>query len=239
MKRTFRALALTLALALSLAAQSLSPIFNSQDQLAFNAAYKASLPPDLVAFMALPYDASDFGVTASTATRTTPAVLLAIANKYALDTQTMLWGWDPYTTDLIRIVQGYAWVPSFGQANIAVGPGISTALVAPAGTPAYDPASPPPGSILMPAVSATGKMALPAPYAAPGAPPAPAAVDPVGFLEMPFGAPNGTGDWYSEITGDRSAVGTVVSDSRGTFKLTPQGQRNIITGTVSVFWVKQ
>jgi hypothetical protein len=236
MPRMLRALALTIALALSLAAQMLSPIFNPQDQAEFNAAYKASLPPELVAFMALPYNASGFGVTPAVRTRTTPAVLLAIANRYSLDTQIMLWGWDPYTTDLVRIVQGYGWVPSFGQANIPVGPGISPALVSTGN--AYDPSSPPAGSIIMPAVNNAGKMALPAPYTALDAPIPIAAIDPVGFLEMPFGAPNGVGDWYSAVAGDRSPVGTVTVNSRGTFQLEPQGQRNIITGTVSVFWVK-
>jgi hypothetical protein len=239
--RTLRAFVLTFALTLTLAAQSLSPIFNTQDQVQFNAAYKASLPPDLIAFMALPYNASDFGISATTLiTRTTPSVLLPIAGKYKLDTQIMLWGWDPYITDLIRIVQGYAWVPSFGQANIAVGPGISPALVAAAGTAAYDPASPPAGSILMPVVDASGKMALPLPYSPPVLILPPITTDPVGFLEMPFGAPGGTGDWYSVLTGDKSPVGTVSSDTRGTFQKQYEGFANVADpGVVSVFWVKQ
>lgn len=101
----------------------LSPLYNAADQVAFNAAYKASLPPALAAYMALPYNAFTAG-SATALTRTTPAVLRA-ANQFALDTQIAVWGQDPYMTDLVRIVQGYGWVPSFGQPNIPIGPGLS------------------------------------------------------------------------------------------------------------------
>jgi hypothetical protein len=251
MKRILRLLSIALLLFTAAAATTiqaqtaspfgLSPIYNAADQVAFNAAYKASLPPALQSYMALPYNAFAAG-SATAPARITPVILLQAANQYSLDTQIAVWGWDPYLTDLGRIVQGYAWVPSFGQPNIPVGPGLSTALVAPAGTPTYNPAAPPLGSIILPLVNqATGKMVLPLPYIAPGSTVAvsTASVDPVGFLEMPFGAPGGTGDWYSAITGDQSPIGTVINDSRGSFEKKPQGQANMITGTISVFWVKR
>jgi len=40
---------------------------------------------------------------------------------YAIDTQIMVWGWDPQMTMTVRANQGYSWVPSYGQNNIAVG----------------------------------------------------------------------------------------------------------------------
>jgi hypothetical protein len=213
----------------------LAPLYNAADQLAFNAAYAASLPPALKAYMALPYSQADFGTTAATLTRTTPSVLLQAAGQFSLDTQIAVWGQDPYMTDLVRIVQGYTWVPSFGQANIPVGPGLSI----PTSTYVYNPAAPPAGAIIVPLVNATtGKMVLPLPYAAPVTAAPITSTDPVGFLEMPFGAAGGIGDWYSVVTGDASPLLTVVVDSRGTFEKEAEGQANIITGTVSVFWVR-
>jgi len=213
----------------------LAPLYNAADQLAFNAAYAASLPPALTAYMALPYSQASYGVTATTPTRTTPAILLQAAGQFSLDTQIAVWGQDPYMTDLVRIVQGYFWVPSFGQPNIPVGPGLSI----PTSTYVYNPNAPPAGSIIVPVVNPlTGKMVLPAPYAAPVAAAPVTGTDPVGFLEMSFGAAGGIGDWYSVVTGDASPLLTVVTDSRGTFEKEAEGQANLITGTVSVFYVR-
>jgi hypothetical protein len=185
--------------------------------------------------MALPYNAFAAG-SASAPTRTTPSILLPMAAKYSLDTQIAVWGWDAYMTFLMRIVQGYAWVPGFGQPNIPIGPG----LTMPTTPYVYNPGAPPAGSILCPLVDpATGKMALPLPFAAPVLVAPVVTADPVGFLEMPFGAPDGIGDWYSELSGDKSPLGTLSQDSRGTFKKETQGFANVAEpGQLSVFWVK-
>jgi hypothetical protein len=83
---------------------------------------------------------------------------LKLANQgYKIDTQIMVWGWDPQMTMTIRQNQGYAWVPSYGQSNIAVGPGIND----PYDLNNYNPASPPPGSIAVSTAFASGTIQNP------------------------------------------------------------------------------
>src|ERR1700679_820139 len=155
--RFFKTLALSLVFLAIAAAQTLglSPVWNSADQIAFDAAYKASLPPQLAAYMALPYSSA----TPADLTRTNPNVILPLAH-LGLDTQIMVWGWDAYNTDLNRVLYGYVWIPSFGGVAIPVAPGISGATFNPP-LPTYNPAAPPAGSIMMPTITAAGKMALP------------------------------------------------------------------------------
>jgi hypothetical protein len=62
---------------------------------------------------------------------------------YAIDTQIMVWGWDPQMTMTVRENQGYSWVPSFGGSNIPVGPGLSM----PDNPSTYNPGNPPAGSV--------------------------------------------------------------------------------------------
>lgn len=83
---------------------------------------------------------------------------LSLANQgYAIDTQIMVWGWDPQMTMTVRENQGYSWVPSYGQSNVPVGPGISD----PFDPISYDPASPPPGSIQVSTAFAVGTIQNP------------------------------------------------------------------------------
>jgi hypothetical protein len=142
----------------------------------------------------------------------------------------MVWGWDAYNTDLNRVLYGYVWIPSFGGVAIPVAPGISGANFNPP-LPTYNPAAPPAGSIMMPVITPAGKMALPAPYLVIAAPAPVVVSDPVGFLEMPFGLPNGIGDWYSVIAGTNAPVGSVTSDTRGK----PVSDSNALL----LFWVRQ
>jgi len=83
---------------------------------------------------------------------------LNLANQgYAIDTQIMVWNWDPQMTMQVRENQGYAWVPSFGQSNIPIGPGLSMP-----GVPnTYNPDSPPPGSIPVTTAFAVGTIQNP------------------------------------------------------------------------------
>jgi hypothetical protein len=83
---------------------------------------------------------------------------LSLANQgYPIDTQIMVWNWDPQMTMTVRENQGYAWVPSYGQSNIAVGPGLSM----PENPSTYNPASPPPGSIRVSTAFAVGTVQNP------------------------------------------------------------------------------
>jgi len=71
---------------------------------------------------------------------------LNLANQgYSIDTQIMVWGWDPQMTMTVRENQGYSWVPSYGQANIPVGPGLSM----PEDPTTYNPGNAPAGAIIV------------------------------------------------------------------------------------------
>jgi hypothetical protein len=83
---------------------------------------------------------------------------LNLANQgYSIDTQIMVWGWDPQMTMTVRQNQGYSWVPSYGQSNVPVGPGISD----PYEPVSYNPAAPPPGSIQVSTTFAVGTIQNP------------------------------------------------------------------------------
>jgi len=74
------------------------------------------------------------------------------AQGYSIDTQIMLWGWDPQMTMTIRQEYGYTWVPSWGQPAITTAPGVSD----PFATGNYNADAPPPGSIKVTTAFANG-----------------------------------------------------------------------------------
>jgi hypothetical protein len=83
---------------------------------------------------------------------------LKLANQgYSIDTQIMVWGWDPQMTMTVRANQGYSWVPSYGQSNIAVGPGLSM----PGNPNSYSPGNPPAGAIEVSTAFAVGTIQNP------------------------------------------------------------------------------
>jgi hypothetical protein len=83
---------------------------------------------------------------------------LSLANQgYSIDTQIMVWGWDPQMTMQIRENQGYSWVPSYGQSNINVGPGLSM----PGDTNTYSPGNAPSGAIEVSTAFANGTIQNP------------------------------------------------------------------------------
>jgi hypothetical protein len=61
---------------------------------------------------------------------------------YSIDVPIMVWGWDPQYTTELRQSEGYTWVPSALQQPIELAPGLQQGA-----QPAYNPATPPPGSI--------------------------------------------------------------------------------------------
>jgi hypothetical protein len=86
------------------------------------------------------------------------ALALQLANAgYSIDTQIMVWGWDPQMTMQMRELEGYSWVPSYGQANIPVGPGLSM----PGVSTTYDPGNPPAGAIQVSTAFAVGTIQNP------------------------------------------------------------------------------
>lgn len=83
---------------------------------------------------------------------------LNLANQgYSIDTQIMVWGWDPQMTMTMRANEGYSWVPSYGQANIPVGPGLSM----PEDPTQYNPGNPPAGAIQVSTAFAVGTVQNP------------------------------------------------------------------------------
>jgi hypothetical protein len=63
---------------------------------------------------------------------------------YSIDVPIMVWGWDAGLTTQLRESDGYTWVPSALQQPISEAPGINEPGLTP-----YNPANPPPGSILV------------------------------------------------------------------------------------------
>ncbi len=83
---------------------------------------------------------------------------LNLANQgYSVDTQIMVWGWDPQMTMTVRQNQGYSWVPGYGQANIPVGPGLSM----PDNPNTYNPGNAPVGAIQVSTAFAVGTVQNP------------------------------------------------------------------------------
>jgi hypothetical protein len=66
------------------------------------------------------------------------------AKGHTIDVPIMVWGSDPLRVMLLRRLYGYTWVPSALQPPVGVAPGIEFPTL-----PAYDPARPPAGSILV------------------------------------------------------------------------------------------
>jgi hypothetical protein len=86
------------------------------------------------------------------------ALALSLANQgYSIDTQIMVWGWDPQMTMTMRENEGYSWVPSYGESNIPVGPGLSM----PSDPTTYNPADPPSGAIQVSTAFAVGTVQNP------------------------------------------------------------------------------
>ena len=83
---------------------------------------------------------------------------LKLANEgYSIDTQIMVWGWDPQMTMTVRQNQGYSWVPGYGQSNIPIGPGLSM----PGNPNTYNPGAPPAGAIQVSTAFAVGTIQNP------------------------------------------------------------------------------
>jgi len=73
------------------------------------------------------------------------------AKGFTIDYPIMVWQWDPLSTMRERINDGYTWVPAVGQPSIEVTAGATFP-----GLKSYDPANPPPGSILVSTAFADG-----------------------------------------------------------------------------------
>lgn len=151
-------------------------------------------------------------------TDATKAAQVAIQG-YVIDTQTMVWGWDPCQVMVLRKGFGYTWVPNALQAGVQIAPGIGT----PGNLIPYDPNNPPAGAIKVTIDAADLK-----PFDPPPPPkPAVAITDPVG--------PQSFGNIYLTVAGDDSPNGTPFTDDRGTFikrmVATPFGR--------NAYWEKQ
>lgn len=170
-------------------------------QQQFDQAYWASQPPEIQALQSITDPDQRAALAAQLA-----------ANGFTIDVPIMVWAWDAYLVMTMRQQFGYTWVPSALQPPVTIAPNTAQPGVA-----AYNPANPPPGSILV----STNVADYP-PYAgvlAP-APPEPVSQDPVGALSV--------GDIYLSTPGDTYQNGAQFTDSRGTFQkrmvVTPFGR---------------
>ena len=208
-----------------------NPVWNKQDQAAFNAAYLASLRPELLT-LTQNYEHKYFVGSPEYDPKAAATLLAdAMATGHTIDTQIMLWGMDPYTVMFMRVLYGYTYVPSFGQPNFTSSPGNASPFQesniqagVPAGTIAVslNPADYPP-------------------YVAPIVPPPiPLSTNPVGSLQLDFGAPQGIGNWYAVQHGDTLPLNTFYP-AQGVvpcWEKQAKGSPFVIGGQVPVFWVK-
>ncbi len=174
------------------------------NQQAFDAAYWASQPPAVRALQGN--------------TDGSKAASVAILG-YTIDTQTMVWGWDPCLVMSLRKGFGYTWVPNALQAGVQMAPGNTS----PGNLIPYDPNNPPAGAIKVSTDAADFK-----PFDPPPPPKAPVVItNPVGAQSF--------GNIYLAVAGDASPDGTTFTDERGTFikrmVATPFGR--------NVYWEKQ
>lgn len=156
-------------------------------QSIFDAAYHASLSPEILALVNTP----DYE------TRVTLASQLASRGDI-IDVPIMVYGWDPYLIMQYRQSLGYTWVPSALQPAPSIAPGVSQP-----GTVPYDPAHPPARSIKV-----STNIADYPPFTPPKPPPPPP-TDIVGPLAF--------GTMYLTVTGDHSPDGFPFEDARGKF----------------------
>lgn len=193
----------------------MSPTQPETTQQQFDQAYWASQPPEAQALQTI--DPSE---------RAAQAATLATSG-FIVDVPIMVWAWDAYLVMTMRAQYGYTWVPSALQPPITVAPTLQW------NGQAYNPAAPPPGSIIVPPmaeltapganVAALLQVWYP-PYApptpSPATPPTPAPSDPVGVQTI--------GNIYTPVPGDDYPNGATYTDSRGTFQkvviVTPFGR---------------
>jgi len=104
-----------------------------EQQATFDEAYWASQPAPVQQLQNI----------SNLAERTQLATQLA-GEGYSIDVPIMVWGWDPQITTQLRQSMGYTWVPSALQNPVELAPGLAQGS-----QPLYNPANPPPGSILV------------------------------------------------------------------------------------------
>jgi hypothetical protein len=166
----------------------------------FDAAYWASQPPELRELNVVTQKPSGENVD-DQLVRQDRAVQLA-AKGFIIDTQIMIWGWDPYKVMKLRIQYGYTWVPSALQPPVQIAPG----LTVPGSTLIpYDPLHPPLGTI---------KVSINPADFPPFDPPPPPTPHPAN--ESPVGGMN-LGNIYYAVPGEVYLDGAKFTDSRGTF----------------------
>lgn len=155
----------------------------------FDDAYWAHQPPEVRKLRAIEIEADRVALAQA-----------LILRGFIIDTQPMVWLWDPYKVMLMRSGQGLTWVPSLAQANLPV---IPTGFTA--GVPAYDPLHPPLGSI-----RTSLNLADFPPFDPPAAPTPPPALSSYVGHDMGSGV-------FASVPDDPTGDGIKVTEPRGTF----------------------
>lgn len=162
------------------------------DQTSFNKAYWLAQPPDVrSAFQ---------NFSGDIAANQLKAIQLGVKG-FVIDTQIMVWHWDPCLVMKLRQDYGYTWIPNALQPGVQMAPGVSQ----PGTLTPYDPNNPPAGAIKV-STNVKDYPAFDPPK--PVTPPAPITV---------LVGPQQTGTIYQPVVGDASPDGTKYTDARGTF----------------------
>lgn len=125
-----------------------------------------------------------------------------IGKGFTIDVPIMVWGWDPFKTTFLRSQYSFTWVPSAGQPNIQIAPGLT---VPGSNLVPYDPNNMPSG-----AIKVSLNLADYPPYDEPVVVVVPVGVDPVGGWQ-------GVGKLFYMAPGENYADGAKFTDARGTF----------------------
>jgi hypothetical protein len=185
----------------------------STQQETFNAAYRAAQPPDVQALLDIPNTAD------GSADNKRAAIAIDLAQKgRIIFVETMVLGFDPWSTMSLLKRDGYTWAPNMLQPPVRVAPGIDQQ----GGPGNYDPANPPAGSIKV-----STDLADYPPYT----PPAPVPLPP--HITSYVGGLNAGNVYYAPYPDDPNVDGQTVSDPRGTFtkhvRLSPWGKMSWYT----------
>lgn len=167
-------------------------------QETFNAAYKASLSPEVRALLDIPNTAD------GTADIKRSQIAIGLAQKgFIIFVETMVLGYDPWSTMSLLKRDGYTWAPNMLQPPVRVAPGIDQQ----GGPGNYDPLHPPAGSIKI-----STDLADYPPFTPPTLVPVPAP-----HTGSWVGDLNAGNIYFAPFKDDPHQVGDQVTDPRGTF----------------------
>ncbi len=135
---------------------------------------------------------------------------ILLSQNLPVDNVIMVWGWSPYKVMMLRLYDGYLWVPNAGQPNVSVAPNLTVP-----GLASYNASNPPIG-----AISVSLNLADYPSFVPPAPPPKPVTelVGTAEGIDYPYKGKSYP-LFYTNPSTDNSAIpnGGTFTDSRGTF----------------------